>query len=297
VGTSTFEWSGRTRQLMVIGSTTELLQVRNLGVATGRFLTPGDVHRGERVVVIGRTVQREVFRGENPLGKAVRIGEYRMRVVGVLAPKGRSLGFDMDDVVIVPVVTAMRMFNQTSLFRVVAQANSPEVVHAAVEQIKPVLIERHDNEEDFTIITQNAMVSTFQSLMTTLTAALAGIAAISLSVAGIGIMNVMLVSVSERRGEVGLLKALGAKRRQILSVFLVEAVVLAGAGAAAGAVLGVVAIYVIAFVFPDFPVQPSILWISVTGVFCLAAGIAFGLMPARRAARVDAADALRGWAG
>jgi putative ABC transport system permease protein len=116
-------------------------------------------------------------------------------------------------------------------------------------------------------------------------------------VAGIGIMNVMLVSVSERRGEVGLLKALGARRRQILGVFLVEAVVLAGAGAAVGAVLGVIAIYLIAVLFPGFPVQPSIMWISVTTVICVTAGVAFGLMPARRASRVDAADALRGWAG
>jgi putative ABC transport system permease protein len=116
-------------------------------------------------------------------------------------------------------------------------------------------------------------------------------------VAGIGIMNVMLVSVSERKGEVGLLKALGARRRQILSMFLIEAVVLAGAGAAVGAVLGVIAIYVISLVFPDFPVQPSVMWIAVTTVICLAAGSAFGLLPARRASRVDAADALRGWAG
>jgi putative ABC transport system permease protein len=297
VGTSAVDFGGRTRQVMVIGGTTELLDVRNLGVASGRFLTPGDVRRGERVVIIGRTVQREVFHGENPLGKAVRIGEYRMRVVGVLAKKGRSLGFDMDDVVIVPVVTAMRMFNQTSLFRVIAQAYSPETVESVVTQVKPILIERHDHEEDFTIITQNAMLTTFQSIMTTLTAALAGIAAISLTVAGIGIMNVMLVSVSERRGEVGLLKALGARRRQILGVFLVEAVVLAGAGAAVGAVLGVIAIYLIAVLFPGFPVQPSIMWISVTTVICVTAGVAFGLMPARRASRVDAADALRGWAG
>jgi putative ABC transport system permease protein len=297
VGTSDLDYGGRTRQLMVLGSTVEILAVRNLGVASGRFLTPGDVRRGERVVVIGRTVQREIFRGENPLGKAVRIGDYRMRVIGVLARKGRSLGFDMDDVVIVPVVTAMRMFNQTSLFRVLAQAHSPESVGQVVTQAKSVLMERHDDEEDFTMITQDAMISTFESILTTLTAALAGIAAISLSVAGIGIMNVMLVSVSERKGEVGLLKALGARRRQILTVFLVEAVVLAGVGALAGSGLGVIGIYLIAFIFPEFPVQPSIAWIAVTVFICLAAGTLFGLLPARRASRVDAADALRGWAG
>ena len=141
------------------------------------------------------------------------------------------------------------------------------------------------------------MISTFRSLMNTLTAALAGIAAISLSVAGIGIMNVMLVSVSERTGEVGLLKALGAKRRQILAVFLIEAVVLSGVGAAGGVVAGVLLIWLIAALYPAFPVQPSLVWILVVIFVCLAAGSGFGLLPARRASRVDPADALRGWAG
>jgi putative ABC transport system permease protein len=294
-GSTAFEYGGRSRQIPVIGSTTEILTIRNLEVTTGRFPTADDIRRGERVAVIGRTIQREVFRGDNPLGKAVRLGGYRLRVVGVLAHKGRSLGFDMDDIVIVPVATALRMFNQRSLFRVLVQARGPEAVDRAEEQVKVVLRERHDDEEDFTVITQGAMLDTFHAVLGTLTAALAGIAAISLAVAGIGIMNVMLVSVSERRGEIGLLKALGASRRQILTVFLIEALALAGIGALLGVIIGVSTIYVAVAVYPVFPAQASLGWIAVVVLLCFAAGAGFGMMPARRAARLSAADSLRGW--
>jgi len=294
-GTSDIEFGPRSRQVLVLGGTPELLEVRNLSVAAGRFLSEGDIARNEETVVIGRTIQREIFAGENPLGKPVRVGGYRLRVVGVLAHKGTSLGMDMDDVIILPVNTTMRMFNQKGLFRVLVQATSAEAVPAAEEQVRGILKDRHDDEEDFTIVTQSAMLSAFRSVLDTLTAALAGIAAISLAVAGIGIMNVMLVSVSERRGEVGLLKAVGARRRQILALFLAEAVALAGGGALAGVALGVALILGVGSLFPAFPIGPSGLWIGVVSVLCLLVGTVFGLLPARRAAGVAAADALRSY--
>jgi putative ABC transport system permease protein len=294
-GSAGIEFGGRSRQVMVLGSTPELLPVRNLSVAAGRFLSEGDIARNEDIVVIGRTVQREVFGGESPLGKPVRIGGYRLRVVGVLAHKGTSLGVDMDDVIILPVNTAMRMFNQRGLFRILVQATSADAAAAAEEQVRAVMKSRHDDEEDFTVIAQSAMLAAFRSILDTLTAALAGIAAISLAVAGIGIMNVMLVSVSERRGEVGLLKAVGARRRQILTLFLVEAVALAGGGAVAGIVLGVLLILAVGALFPAFPFGPSAVWIVAVAVLCLLVGTVFGILPARRAAGVAAADALRSY--
>jgi putative ABC transport system permease protein len=236
-----------------------------------------------------------VFGGESPLGKPVRIGGYRLRVVGVLSHKGTSLGVDMDDVIILPVSTAMRMFNQRGLFRILVQATSADAAAAAEEQVRAVMKSRHDDEEDFTVIAQSAMLAAFRSILDTLTAALAGIAAISLAVAGVGVMNVMLVSVSERRGEVGLLKAVGARRRQILTLFLVEAVALAGGGAVAGIVLGVLLILGVGALFPAFPFGPSAVWIGAVSVLCLLVGTVFGILPARRAAGVAAADALRSY--
>jgi len=294
LGSGVFEYGGRTRAVYVIGSTSEYQVLRNIKVSMGEFLPPGDPRQGGNVVVIGRTIQREVFQGENPLGKSVRIAQARFRVIGVLAPKGQSLGFNYDDIVLIPVATGMRLFNQTGLFRIFIQAADASTVPVALNEVKRVLTARHDGDEDFTFITQDAMLKTVGSIIDALTAALAGIAAISLAVAGIGIMNVMLVSVSERTSEVGLLKALGARRRQILSVFLVEAATLSVAGAAIGVVAGVGVILAAGAVWTTFPIRPNPVWIGVVLTLALGAGITFGLMPARRASRLQAAEALRG---
>ena len=294
IGTASFEYAGRTRDVKVAGTTADYQRVRNMRLLSGSFLPPGDPRRGEAVAVIGRTVAREVFGGESPLGKPVRIGRWRFRVAGVLESKGQALGMNLDDAVLVPVATALRMFDQRSLFRAAVQARDAAAVSAALEQTRQVLLRRHDGEEDFTLITQDAMLTTFKSVIGALTAALAGIAAVSLAVAGIGIMNVMLVSVSERTAEVGLLKAVGAGRGQILSLFLTEALLLSGAGALAGIALGVAIVLVAAAVWPDLPLRPSPRWIAAVSALTLASGLVFGLLPARRAARLPAAEALRG---
>jgi putative ABC transport system permease protein len=294
LGSGVFEYGGRTRAVYVVGTTHEYQTLRNIKISVGEFLPAGDPRQGGNVVVIGRTIQREVFEGENPLGKSVRIAQTRFRVIGVLAPKGQSLGFNYDDLALVPVATGMRLFNQTGLFRVFVQASDASTVPVAMKEVTRVLTARHDGDEDFTLITQDAMLKTFGAIIDALTAALAGIAAISLGVAGIGIMNVMLVSVSERTSEVGLLKALGARRRQILSVFLVEAAALSVTGAALGVVVGVGVILAAGAVFSSFPIRPSAGWIGVVLALALGAGVTFGLMPARRASRLQAAEALRG---
>jgi putative ABC transport system permease protein len=294
IGTAPFSYGGRVRPVVVAGTTPNLRTVRNLVVASGRFLPDLDPRQGSGVVVIGSRIQREVFRGENPLGAAVRIGDWRFRVIGVIAPRGKSFGMDFDDEAIVPVATALRMFDQTSLFRVLAQAREAAAVTTAQRQIHDVLKERHDGKEDFTLITQDAMLKTFGSIIDALTVALAGIAAISLAVAGIGIMNVMLVSVSERSREVGLLKALGARRSQILRVFLAEALLLSASGAAIGIAAGIGIVLLAAGVWPDLPLRPSPGWIAVVTALALSFGALFGLLPARRAARLGAAEALQG---
>ena len=294
MGAAEFRYEGRTRDVRVLGTTAEFKDIRGFEMRLGQYLPPGDPRRGDAVAVIGSKVQKEVFQGENPIGKAVRIGQWRFRVIGVLESKGSFLGLDFDDMVMVPTSTGLKLFDQTSLFRIFTQAATTEDVPAAIAQLKRVLIERHDDTEDFTLITQDAMLGTFRAVIDALTAALAGIAAISLAVAGIGIMNVMLVSVSERSAEVGLLKALGARRRQIMRVFLVEALLLSGTGAVIGIVLGSIIVWTGAAIWPDMPLRPNEQWFISVMVLALVAGAAFGLMPARRAARLQAAEALQG---
>jgi putative ABC transport system permease protein len=233
-GTARMRFEGRHRDVRVMGTTHDFKQMREITMRTGQFLPPGDPRQGDPVVVIGPKIQASLFQGVQPLGQAVRIGDWRFRVIGVTEERGVMLGIDFDDMALVPVATGLRLFDQTSLFRIFTQAGSAEEIPAAKEQIRRILTDRHDGHEDFTMITQDAMLATFGAVIDALTAALAGIAAISLAVAGIGIMNVMLVSVSERSSEVGLLKALGARRRQIMGLFLAEALMLSGSGAVIG---------------------------------------------------------------
>ncbi|MFQ5599349.1 MAG: ABC transporter permease [Candidatus Krumholzibacteriia bacterium] len=294
LGEAPLEFGAAGRNVPVIGTTHDYLEIRKFEVAAGRSLPRGDPHRGERVCLIGRTVQENVFGNANPLGATVRVGQWRFRVVGVLGAKGSVLGIDMDDVVLVPVRTAMRMFDRTSLFRILVQAGSPTEVETARAELHAVLLDRHDGEEDFTLMTQGAMLETFNSILGALTSALAAIAAISLLVAGIGIMNVMLVSVAERTEEIGLMKALGARPGQILRLFLTEAVVLAAAGAAVGVGLGAVAMAATTSIFPELPARLHAVWLALAIGLALVAGGLFGVLPARRAARVEAARALGG---
>jgi len=294
MGTARLAWDGRLRDVRVVGTTAEFKEMRDLRLRLGQFLPRGDPRTGAPVAVIGANVHRDVFAGQNPIGQAVRIGQSRFRVIGALEPHGANLGLNVDDMVLVPVATGLRLFDQTGLFRIFTQAGSAEDVPQVIRQVTRVLTDRHDGLEDFTLITQQALLKTFQSVIDALTAALAGIAAISLAVAGIGIMNVMLVSVSERAPEVGLLKAVGARRRQILSVFLSDAAMISSAGGMIGVIFGVAIVAIGGLVFPDFPLRPDLGWIAAVLVLAVVAGILFGLMPARRAARLAPVDALRG---
>lgn len=294
MGTARFSYEGLDRDVFVMGATSEFQTIRKLTMRLGTFLPPGDPRQGDPVVVIGPKIQQEMFAGENPIGRAVRIGNWRFRVIGVIEPKGSFFGINYDDMALVPVATGLRLFDQTSLFRIFTQVGTAEEVPAAIAQMKLVLTDRHDGYEDFTLITQDAMLSTFRSVIDALTAALAGIAAISLGVAGIGIMNVMLVSVSERTSEIGLLKALGARRRQIMRVFLIEALLISGAGAAIGIAFGSALVAGAGAFFPDFPLRPNPVWIAVVMALAIGAGAGFGWMPARRAARLEPVAALRG---
>ena len=293
LGTETVAFGERRRQVAVFGSTHEALEVRHLTVSSGQFLPPLEWDRGSPIAVLGQTAAHELFPGRDPVGQIVRVGDWRMRVIGVLAPRGQQLGVNMDDVVVVPVATAMKMFDRTSIFRLVLQVRAHADLDRAKERIVHILEERH-GEEDVTAITQDAVLGALTSILRALTLALAGIASVSLAVAGVGIMNVMLVSVSERTREVGLLKALGAGRRQILAAFLAEAVLISSTGGLVGLAVGWAAVRVIVALYPALPATPPT-WAVVAALsLSVVVGAVFGVLPARRATRLDPVAALAG---
>jgi putative ABC transport system permease protein len=293
MGTETVAFGERRRQVALVGATHEMLEVRRLGIASGRFLPPLEWDRSSPVAVLGQKSAAELFPGRDPVGQIVRVGDWRMRVIGVLAPRGQQLGVDMDDVAIVPVATAMKMLNRRSLFRLLLQVRAHGDLDRARDRVVRLIAERH-GEEDVTGITQDAVLGAFTSILGALTLALAGIASVSLAVAGVGIMNVMLVSVSERTREIGLLKALGAGRRQILLAFLAEAMLLSTAGGLLGLLVGWLAVRVLVAVYPALPATPPPWAVAAAFSLSVAVGAVFGVLPARRATRLDPVAALSG---
>jgi putative ABC transport system permease protein len=290
LGTASVRAEERSREVTVVGATRDILEIRHLKMASGRFL-PQD-QPDASVCVVGARIQRELFPGQNPLGQLVRIGEWRFRVIGVIAPRGTSIGMDMDQVVEIPVATALRVFNRTGLFRILAEVGSHQDLGRAQREALAVLRERHSGQDDVTLLTEDSVLDTFNQILRALTAALAGIAAISLGVAGLGIMNVMLVSVSERTREVGLLKAVGVTYGQIVAVFLVEAAILSSAGGSLGLVAGLGAGRFLQRLYPDFPMHPPVWAILAALGVSGSVGLLFGILPARHAARLDPVQAL-----
>jgi putative ABC transport system permease protein len=293
LGTATVRFGDRSRQTIVAGTTADFLRVRQIHIRAGRYL-PAAWERPEQVCVLGSKIADELFGGRNPLGEPVRIGDARFRVIGIMEPRGVSIGQNLDDVVHIPVASGLKLFNQSSLFRILIGVRRNADIPAARQAVLSVLSSRHDGVEDVTVLTQDAVLSAFSRILNILTAALAGIAAVSLAVAGLGIMNVMLVSVSERVREIGLLKALGATRAQILLAFLVEASMLAMAGGILGLLCGAGAARALRFAYPAFPAQPPGWAIALALALSAIVGLSFGALPARRAASLDPVAALAG---
>lgn len=280
------------REVMVIGATADLAPMRNLEIIQGSFLPAGEPSRGSNVCVLGSKLKTELFGNDNPLGQWVRISDRRFRVIGVLAPMGVSLGDDIDETITIPVASAQALFNTASLFRILVEATDSNAIARAKNTIRTTITQRHEGEDDITVITQDAILATFDRIFRTLTAAVAGIAAISLLVAGIMIMNVMLVAISNRRAEIGLLKALGAPQRQILRIFLTESALLSLAGATLGLLAALTGLKIADTLLPQFPIQ-TVPWASVlASAVALGTGLLFGILPARRAAQLPPAEAL-----
>lgn len=294
IGAAPVSWQAREREVTVLGTTAEMERVRELTLARGKFITTDDPHRGEAVAVIGHQLRQELFGQRQALGEWLRIGEYRFRVIGELAQQGQTLGADISDIVIIPVASAQALFNTESLFRILIQAKGRDSIPQAVAAAERIITERHEGENDITVITQDSILATFDRIFTALTFAVGGIAAISLAVAGILIMNVMLVAVTQRTAEIGLLKALGAPRLEITLLFLAEAGLLSLSGGLAGLALGTGGTLLLDRALTGFSVSAP-LWASAGGLgVALLTGLVFGYLPARRAARLHPVEALTG---
>ncbi len=292
VGSAPVAWREREREVNILGTTASMKEVRHLDIAQGRFLPQADPHQAIPVCVIGEKIRKELFGPEQSLGEWLRIGDRRFRVIGVIKSTGVSIGVDMDDIVIIPVASAQVLFDSPALFRVLVEAKASSRIDAATENIRSIIRDRHEGEDDVTIITQDSIIATFDKILRALTFGIGGIAAISLAVAGILIMNVMLVSIAQRRTEIGLLKAIGAPNREIMKLFISEALLLSLSGSFFGVLLGLGAAELMQRVYPTFPIGVP-LWavVSACGI-AISTGVLFGVMPANRAARLDPVQAL-----
>ncbi len=305
VGFANVEYGREGVNVQVSGVSVNYQQVRQFHVAQGEFISDGDERSAARVAVIGQTVAQTLFPGDvYPLGQTIKINKLPFKIVGTLEKKGGGLFGDQDAIVLIPLSTAQqRLFNarapdgQYRLSLIYAQALGEAHMEALAKEITAVLRERHDirfrDEDDFTIVTQADLLSAFGEVTGVLTVFLGAIAGISLLVGGIGIMNIMLVSVTERTKEIGLRKALGAKRRDILGQFLLEAVALALLGGVVGIGLGATGARAIAGLQPDVPIAVTLDSILLGTIFSAVIGLFFGMYPAYRAAALNPMDALR----
>ncbi|MEA5577015.1 ABC transporter permease [Anabaena sp. UHCC 0451] len=293
-------YKNRNTDVNIIGTTPKFLIVRDFEVATGRFFTDIDMKRRNQVVVLGAKLKEKLFGNTNPVSQQIRIKNASFQVIGVLTEKGSSLGVDYDESALVPILTsANRLVGRTSpygleLSYIVTSAKDTDSVDAAKFQITNLLRQRHKlvGENDFTIRTQKDALQTVGQISGALTIMLTAIAGISLFVGGIGIMNIMLVSVTERTQEIGLRKAIGATQQDILIQFIIEAVIVSVIGGVVGTTVGVGGILLIAAISP---LEASISIASITMAVGISGGIGlfFGVVPARRAAQLDPIVALR----
>ncbi|OUC13516.1 MAG: ABC transporter permease [Alkalinema sp. CACIAM 70d] len=296
----TLTYGGLNRSSLVVGTTPAFLTVRDFDVAQGRFLTEDDLNRSQRVAVLGSEVASNFFGQETPIGKKIRLRNVSFEVVGVMQAKGSFLGSNQDDAVYIPLTTsATSLTGRTSpygldLTFISISAKDEQSIPAAEFQITNLLRLRHKiiNEDDFTVQTQKDILRIVGTITGGLTAMLAAIAGVSLLVGGIGIMNIMLVSVTERTQEIGLRKAIGAAQSDILVQFMIEAVLLSAAGGLLGTLVGVSGIYLVS-VFTPLKASVSVGAISLAVGVSGTIGLVFGVIPARQAARLDPIVALR----
>ena len=291
-GNAEVRFHGKTRRTMIIGGGHDLPRVMASRVQTGSFLPDEDPTQARAFVVLGSKIRDELFAGQNPLGSYLSVGSQRYRVIGVMEPKGQILGFDMDDTVFIPAARAMELFNRPGLMEIHLSYKSSSDLDSVLRSITAVLKERH-GREDFTLVPQAKALEVLGSVLDVITFAVGALGGISLLVGGVGILTIMTMAVSERTNEIGLLRALGAREKQVLTLFLIEAMMLSAAGGIAGLALGFGIAHGLHWLVPALPVHTPWQFAVLAEVVAVGIGLAAGVVPAQRAARLNPADALR----
>jgi putative ABC transport system permease protein len=291
-GNAPVEWSGRSRRAYVFGVGSQVPAVWQMKVSMGRFLPDDDPRAPRAFTVLGSKVRDEIFGTQNPLGKRVRIGGERYRVIGVMESKGQMLGFDLDDAVYIPTGRALAMFDRESLMEIDLLYAADTAAEDVAKSVKERLIARHGTE-DFTITTQEQMLDVLGSILNILTMAVGALGGISLIVGGVGILTIMTIAVNERTAEIGLLRAIGADRRQVLVLFIGEAVVLASIGGLAGLIIGTAGAWILGAVVSTLPTHTPWLYVVLAEVLAALIGLSAGVVPAVRAAAMNPIEALR----
>lgn len=289
--TTTLKYENKSDKLVsVLGTTANYPDIIiNTVMETGLFFDQAQEQSGARVAIIGSTVVKNLFTGIDPIGQKISVAGNRYTVIGIMKSRGSVFGIDQDNAAVIPITAAQRQFGVTHVNAIYLSAKRPDLVSLVKEQANTLLL-KNLTEDDFTLQTQEQTLTTITSIIGALTLALGGIAAISLLVGGIGVMNIMLVSVTERTKEIGLRKALGARRKDILNQFLFEAIMLCVAGGIIGIILGLLASYILSKFFISQVTPWSII---LAFAFSVGVGILFGMTPAIRASRLSPIEALR----
>lgn len=293
LGTVTVRFEDAISNITVFGTNEQFPSILSVPLGRGSYFTREEDEYGRRVVVLGKNVVGELFGDADPIGQTVKLNESEYRVIGVLQPMGNKLGLDFDELGFIPTEAALKLFNDDKLFGIRAKASSRVGVDDAVAEISEILKERRDGEEDFTVLTQVSMMQSMNTILNMLTYVLAAIAAISMLVGGIGIMNIMWVTVVERTQEIGIRRAVGARRVDILQQLLAEAIALSVLGGAVGVGGAVVITVGLFFAFPSFDMRAPIWIIAPAFLVAFVVGVVFGVVPAWRASRIEILDALR----
>lgn len=291
-GNAPVEFGKRSRRAYIFGVGPQAPKVWQIRVAKGRFFTADDPSASRAFAVLGSKVRDELFVGENPLGRRIRIGGERYRVIGVMESKGQLLGFDLDDAVYIPTSRALALFNRDSLMEIDLLYATGSSADQVAKKIKKLLMARH-GAEDFTIITQEQMLEVLGSVLDILTLAVGAVGGISLLVGGVGILTIMTIAVNERTAEIGLLRAIGAGRRHILFLFIGEAVVLSSIGGLAGLIIGAGGAWFLGVAVPALPTHTPWSYVVLAEILAAFIGLLAGVLPAHRAANLDPIEALR----